>query len=125
MSMTRIRPVTLPSPSPSDGSTVAFGEAIPDHHHVEKLQHALRILRLKQLMERTGLSRSAIFEKLNPRSEAHDAGFPQRLYLNDLSGLDSNSGSGRRRGRAIGFLENEVNAWIAARAASRTSKLEH
>lgn len=71
-------------------------------------------------MERTGLSRSTIFEKLNPRSKDYEVGFPQRLYL---GGIDSDSG--HRRGRSIGFLEAEVDAWIAARAASRTSKVEY
>jgi prophage regulatory protein len=123
MSMKRTHPAAAATPQLADGSNAAIDDAAPPHRHVEQLQGALRILRLKQLIERTGLSRSTIFEKLNPRSRAYDAEFPKKLYLNHLSGPDGDSRSGHRRGSAIGFLENELNAWIAARAADRTGKL--
>jgi prophage regulatory protein len=122
MSMTRIHPPAASPPLPAVGGNVVFGEATPKHHHVQQLQGSLKILRLKQLMERTGLSRSTIFEKLNPRSKAYDAQFPERVYLSDLSAPDGGARFGRRRSGAIGFLESELDFWIAARAASRASK---
>lgn len=53
-----------------------------------------RILRLKAVKERTGLSRSSIYVGIGLGS------FPAPISLS---------------ARAIGFLESEVSAWIAAR----------
>lgn len=63
-----------------------------------------KILRLKRLKEKTGMSGSSIYNKLNPRSRYYDATFPCPIRLGS---------------NAVGWLEAEVDAWITARAQSR------
>lgn len=53
-----------------------------------------RILRLPQVKERTGLGRSSIYLKEN------DGIFPQRVSLG---------------ARSVGWLESEIDQWIANR----------
>ncbi|PHV11507.1 helix-turn-helix transcriptional regulator [Chitinimonas sp. BJB300] len=68
------------------------------------------IIRRKQLETRTGLSRSAIYDKLNPHSPRHDATFPTQISLG---------------GDSVGWVESEVNAWIESRiAGSRNSSTD-
>ncbi|TCP10896.1 AlpA family transcriptional regulator [Crenobacter luteus] len=63
------------------------------------------IIRRKQLEAKIGLSRTAIYDRLNPNSPRHDPTFPTPISL----------GAG-----AVGWVESEVNAWIESRiAASR------
>ncbi|WP_340332863.1 helix-turn-helix transcriptional regulator [Pseudomonas sp. LP23] len=61
-----------------------------------------RVLRLKQVQERTGLGRSTIYDRLNPRSSRFDDSFPRPFKL----GLS-----------AVGWLESGVDEWIALRAS--------
>lgn len=65
-----------------------------------QLQAALSILRRKQLEARIGLSRSAIYDKINPKSPRYDATFPKPISLG---------------AEAVGWIEAEVNAWIESR----------
>ena len=58
----------------------------------------MRILRLKAVMELTGLGRSTIYKYVK------EGIFPARLALGP---------------RAIGFLESEVQDWILARINAR------
>ena len=62
----------------------------------EQIREALRILRRKQLEARLGLSRSTIYSLV---SQGEDV-FPQPIRLGS--------------GRAVGWVESEVDAWIAA-----------
>lgn len=62
----------------------------------------VRILRLKQVVDRTGLSRSTIYDRINPNSKRYDASFPKPIKL---SGGKEGSG-------AVGWLESAVNRWI-------------
>ena len=57
-----------------------------------------RILRLPEVKSRTGLSRRAIYLRMN-RGQ-----FPESVPLG---------------GRAIGWIEEEVNAWIEDRISAR------
>ncbi|KFG95537.1 regulatory protein [Burkholderia paludis] len=57
---------------------------------------ALRILRIKQLIERTGLSRATLYVLMSS-----DPTFPKKIKLT---------------ARSIGFLESDVDTWIEARA---------
>ena len=61
-------------------------------------QNMLRILRRKQVESRTGLSRSTIYARIAEGS------FPSPI---DLGG-----------GRAVGWVEAEIEAWLQARIAS-------
>ncbi len=61
-------------------------------------QNMLRILRRKQVESRTGLSRSTIYARIAEGS------FPRSI---DLGG-----------GRAVGWVESEIDAWLQARIES-------
>ena len=54
------------------------------------------ILRLKAAVETTGISRSAIYDKLNPRSKYYDPNFPRPLKLG---------------ARSVGFRSSELETW--------------
>jgi prophage regulatory protein len=58
------------------------------------------IIRIKQVQERTGLSRSTIYERMNQKSPRHDQTFPKQVNL----GLGS-----------VGWYESEISKWIDAR----------
>lgn len=61
----------------------------------------LRILRMPGVMQRTGLARSTIY------LQVREGAFPRPFSLGSPS--------------AVGWLESEVNEWIAQRAAARTA----
>lgn len=63
-----------------------------------QLDKALRILRMKQLIERTNLSRATLYVLMGS-----DPTFPRKIKLT---------------ARSVGFLESDVDAWIASRAAA-------
>lgn len=56
-----------------------------------------RILRLAEVKRRIGLSRSAIYDRLNPRSPRYDESFPRPLRLGP---------------KAVGWQETRIQAWI-------------
>ncbi|MGU1716076.1 helix-turn-helix transcriptional regulator [Pseudomonas aeruginosa] len=60
----------------------------------------MRILRLRQVQERTGLSRSTIYDRININSPRYDQTFPRPVKI----GLS-----------AVGWLEESVNDWIRRR----------
>jgi prophage regulatory protein len=67
----------------------------------------LKILRRRQVEERTGLTRSVVYSRLkyNPkRPNEYDETFPHPISLG---------------GRAVGWLEGEIDAWLAAQAGKR------
>lgn len=68
---------------------------------------ARRILRLKQVIEITGLSRSAIYDRLDSKSRRYDAWFPKQLKL----GTSSNA--------AVGWVEGEIMDWLERCCAVR------
>lgn len=63
-----------------------------------------RILRISHLLQRISLSRAATYDRLNPKSRRYDATFPRPIRL----GLNS-----------VGWIESEVDAWIAKQADRR------
>jgi prophage regulatory protein len=67
------------------------------------------VMRLKDVVKRLGLSRSAIYDRLDLSSKRHDATFPAQIRLGT-------------NGRAVGWLSSEIEAWLVAQiATSRTS----
>lgn len=65
-----------------------------------KLAESIRILRRKQLEDKTGLSRSGIYAKLklNPkRPNDYDPSFPKPISVG---------------AKAVGWVESEVDAWL-------------
>lgn len=71
-----------------------------------------KIIRLKQVIALTGLSRSTIYDRINPKSKRYDASFPKSIKL----------GSALQVG-AVGWIESEIQAWIKHRIAERTKPL--
>ena len=59
-----------------------------------------RIIRLPETQTKTGIKRSTIYDKLNPKSPRYDASFPKPVKLG---------------ARSIGFYESEVQLWIESR----------
>ncbi len=59
----------------------------------------VRVLRIRQVVQRTNLSRSTIYSLISS-----DPSFPSKVRLSE---------------RAIGFLEHEIDAWILARSEKR------
>lgn len=70
----------------------------------------LTIIRRKQLEARTGLSRSSIYAKMRPnpkRPGDFDPTFPTPVSVG---------------AKAVGWVESEVDAWLAARIAASRQK---
>lgn len=72
----------------------------------------LYMLTLLQVMQRTGLSRSTLYNKLDPDSPYYDPSFPTQVRI----------------GSAVRWVEAEVNAWLeqcvmASRGSSLTGLL--
>jgi prophage regulatory protein len=61
------------------------------------------ILRRPQLEQKIGLSRSAIYDRINPDSPRYDAEFPRPITM----------GSGKNP--PIGWHSAEIDAWINSR----------
>ena len=56
-----------------------------------------RIVRLAQLLEHLGLSRSTVYLRLNPKSKYHDPKFPKPIRLG---------------AKAVGWLMADISAYI-------------
>jgi prophage regulatory protein len=61
------------------------------------VQDEVRVIRLKELIKLIGLSRSTIYDRLNPRSKRFDPLFPKPLKLGES---------------AIGWQLGDVLTWI-------------
>ncbi|MBL1267485.1 MAG: AlpA family phage regulatory protein [Halomonas sp.] len=69
------------------------------------MSHSHRIsivLRMKQMTQKLSISRSSIYEKMNPKSPRFDATFPKPIRLGAAS---------------VGWLENQVDEWLMRRQA--------
>ena len=64
---------------------------------VESNATHLRVLRLKQVLDRVGLSRSTIYDRMNPASPRYDDSFPKPIKIGSS---------------AVGWLESSINKWI-------------
>lgn len=64
-----------------------------------------RLIRLREVRELTGLSRSTIYELMNSKSKYHDATFPRQVHLTASTSM---------------WVLVEIEAWIASRMAQRT-----
>ena len=63
------------------------------------------LLRMSQLSARLSISKSSIYDRLNPRSQRYDPSFPKPIKL----------------GHATAFLASEVETFIEAKIANRGS----
>lgn len=66
-----------------------------------------KMLRLPQVKEYTGLSRSTIYDLMNPNSPSYDPSFPMQVELTHST---------------VGWVEGEVYAWIESRIQKRTQR---
>tara|TARA_R110002012_G_scaffold106831_1_gene248106 strand:- start:2675 stop:2869 length:195 start_codon:yes stop_codon:yes gene_type:complete len=55
------------------------------------------MLRMKHMLTKLGISRSSIYEKINPKSPRYDPSFPKPIKLGSA---------------AIGWVEEEVDQWV-------------
>jgi prophage regulatory protein len=60
----------------------------------------LVILRIPEVCKRTGLSRSTVYDKQNPKSERYDSTFPKKIRLSE---------------KTVGWSEQEISEWLVAR----------
>ncbi len=56
-----------------------------------------KILRFEEVQERTGFSRSTIYNRINPNRRTYDPTFPKPISLGP---------------RLLGWLESEIDQWI-------------
>ena len=64
---------------------------------------AARILRRPMVEDRTGLSRSSIYELINPKSAYYDPDFPKPVRIGK---------------RAVGWIEADVDTWLKSRKSN-------
>jgi prophage regulatory protein len=62
-----------------------------------EIQPSRKMLRMKQLIEQTGLSRSTLYDIMDVKSKRYDSTFPRGIKLTEAT---------------VCWLESEVNAWI-------------
>lgn len=72
------------------------------------MSNPIKVLRIKDLIRKVGMARSTIYDRFNPKSPRYDSSFPKPIKL----GLS-----------AIGWLEHEVDEWLASIATQRPSNL--
>lgn len=60
-----------------------------------------RVLRLKEVQRVLGLSRSTIYDRINPKSSRYDPTFPKKINLG---------------GSAVGWLSSTIYDWLHGRA---------
>ncbi|MHA3055358.1 AlpA family phage regulatory protein [Acinetobacter sp. ANC 4633] len=65
-------------------------------------QSAIQILRLKEVVHTTGISRSSLYEKLNPKSRRYDPSFPTPIKIG---------------ASAVGWFQHELNDWLLSKKA--------
>ncbi|HEK2030643.1 TPA: AlpA family phage regulatory protein [Proteus mirabilis] len=70
------------------------------NENVNQSNLPLRILRMTELTVMLGISRSSIYEKLNPRSKYYDPDFPKPIKLGASS---------------VGWQYASVEKWLASR----------
>lgn len=60
----------------------------------------VKILRMREVVNKLGIARSTIYDWINPKSPRYDATFPKQRRL----GMQS-----------VGWLESELDAWLLER----------
>lgn len=63
-----------------------------------------KVLRIKDVIQKTGLARSTIYDRISDKSPRYDQNFPKPLKL----GLS-----------AVGWFEHEIDAWLTKQASMR------
>ena len=85
----------------------AHDNATPSHRAQTALSsRPSRVLRIKDMTKKIGIARSTIYDWMNPKSPRFDATFPRSFKIGQHS---------------IGWLEHQVDEWLALRAAALLS----
>ncbi|MCB1657504.1 MAG: AlpA family transcriptional regulator [Pseudomonadales bacterium] len=74
---------------------------------VTQAQTTHKMLRMKQLIEKTGLSRSTLYDMMNVDSKRKDLSFPRGIKLTEAT---------------VCWLESEVDTWLESKINSRVTK---
>jgi len=61
---------------------------------------SLRVLRLRDVIQRVGLSRLTIYDRINPKSSRYDESFPKPIKIG---------------ASAIGWIESNISEWIESK----------
>lgn len=64
------------------------------------------VLRISGMTKKTGMSRSAIYYKLDLGGKYYDASFPKPIHVGAST---------------VGWIEAEVDGWLASRAQARVA----
>jgi prophage regulatory protein len=67
------------------------------------MSERIELIRLPEVLKRTGLSRSCVYAKCDPKNPQYDPSFPRRRKL-----------SPGPRG-AVAWLVSEIEAWLESR----------
>ena len=67
-------------------------------------EYQYKIFNIKSVIEITALSRSTIYELINPKSKYYDPSFPKPLHLTQ---------------NRIGWLSKDIYAWLELKIAQR------
>ncbi|ENV50385.1 AlpA family transcriptional regulator [Acinetobacter junii] len=65
-------------------------------------QPSLKVLRIKEVVDITGISRSSIYELLNKKSPRYDPTFPKSIKISVS---------------AVGWFQHELNDWLLSKKA--------
>ncbi|WP_309939350.1 helix-turn-helix transcriptional regulator [Variovorax atrisoli] len=97
-----IKELAIANSSASHGAPAAAVVVAPRSHSETSTpaKSSSRLLRGKEAISRTGLSRSTFYERQNPKSLYFDATFPKPVQIGPS---------------AIAYREDELDAWIATR----------
>ena len=69
------------------------------------VEYQYRILNIKAVIEITALSRSTIYEMINPKSNYYDANFPKPINLTQ---------------NRVGWVSQEIYDWLESKIAQRS-----
>lgn len=67
----------------------------------------MKVLRIPSAVEKIGLSKRAIYDRMNKLSPRYDSSFPRPIPLGDS------------RNSPVGFIESEIEGWLSKRLEKR------
>ncbi|WP_447832297.1 helix-turn-helix transcriptional regulator [Aeromonas salmonicida] len=65
------------------------------------MSNTIKVLRIKDLINKLGMARSTIYDWLNPKSPRHDETFPKPFKIGKAS---------------IGWFEHDIDGWLIHRS---------
>ncbi|WP_126241502.1 helix-turn-helix transcriptional regulator [Burkholderia gladioli] len=66
----------------------------------KEVAEQIKVLRFNCLKEKIGISRSSVYNKMNPNSKYYDEEFPKPIRLGEST---------------VGWRESDVDAWLGSR----------